>query len=453
MSTPTKANLTEGSIPRHLMRMTIPMIWGILAIISFQLVDAYYIAQLGTAQLAAITYTFPITYGIFSIFIGFGIATSSVVSRMIGEKRTEDMKRVTSHSLLLVFITSLIIAVIGLPLMTPLFRAMGASPAEIAMIGDFMIPYFIGTFFVSMPVVGNAALRASGDAVRPAIIMTIAALTNAAINPVLIFGLFGFPRMELLGAAIGTIFANILAMSAGLYLMHKRGMIDFAHIKDLRFFKDSAKRLLVIALPAGITSMLPSLLNSTITHYLSKIESSAVAAFGIASRVEAFTLVILMALSIGMAPIIGQNWGAGRTDRVRETVRTALLFCVAWSVFAAAILVVFARPLADVFSSDKAVQDILILYFLIITPTYFLGNLSNGWGSTFNAIGKPKLSASLLFIKTILMGIPAVSVGYYMNGANGIFCGIAMVNIIAGLSFHFWAWRNLGTKWVPAPKQ
>jgi len=113
MSTAAPHDLTTGSIPRHLVRMTIPMIWGIMALISFQLVDAYYISRLGTLQLASISYTFPVTYGIFSIFIGFGVATSSVISRMIGAKNTEDMKRVASHSLLIVLIVSSIIGLLG----------------------------------------------------------------------------------------------------------------------------------------------------------------------------------------------------------------------------------------------------------------------------------------------------------------------------------------------------
>jgi Na+-driven multidrug efflux pump len=137
-------------------------------------------------------HTFPVTYGIFSVFIGFGVATSSVISRMIGEKNTEDMKRVASHGLLLVLIVSTIIGLLGVILIEPLFTLIGANETELAMIKSFMVPYLLGTFFVSMPIVGNAALRATGDAVTPALIMTIAAVINAAINPLLIFGLWDF---------------------------------------------------------------------------------------------------------------------------------------------------------------------------------------------------------------------------------------------------------------------
>lgn len=449
MSTATKYDLTEGSIPRHLVRMTIPMIWGILALISFQLVDAYYISRLGTLQLASISYTFPITYGIFSIFIGFGVATSSVISRMIGERRTEDMKRVATHSLLIVLITSLIIATIGIILIEPIFNAIGVSADELPLIKSFMIPYLIGTFFISMPIVGNATLRASGDATTPAIIMTLAAIINAAINPVLIFGLLGFPRMELMGAAIGTIIANIIAVIACLTLMRKRNEIDFAYLIDLSQFKDSVKRILMVALPVGITGLLPSILGSFINHILSQSGSAAVAAYGAAGRMEAFLMVILMALSIGMGPIIGQNWGARNIERVKETVKYAISFSVIWSVTTALLISFFAHPIARIFSNDGQVQEYLSLYLVIVPMSYFVANISHGWGSTFNAIGKPQISASLILIKMVILSIPAVYIGYHLSGVTGVFGALALVNFLTGTIYHFWAWNNLGRRWIP----
>ncbi len=443
-----KRDLTTGPIHIHLIKMTLPMIWGILAIVSFQLVDAYYISHLGTAAMAAFSYTFPVTYGLFSIFIGFGIAMSSVISRFIGAGQMEDVKRVTSHGILLVFIVSLLAAAIGIPMLEPLFRLMGASETEIGTIKEFMVIYFLGTFFVSMPVVGNASLRATGDAMLPALIMTIAAIINALINPVLIFGLFGFPRMEMFGAALGTVIANFGAMVAGLTLMYRKGLFDFSHLRNLLHFSDSAKRLLMIALPAGITSMFPAFLGSVITGLLSRTgenSQGAVAAFGAASRVEALTMVILMALSIGMAPIIGQNWGAKLFGRVQQTIRYAIFFCIGWSAFVAIILVVFAEPLALSFVQNDepdngvAFYNYLVFYFTLVPLSYIFANISHGWGSTFNAIGKPQFAAMLLFIKMILLMIPAAYIGAYWGGTQGVFIATAIINALSGIGIHLWS--------------
>lgn len=441
-----KGDLTTGSIRGHLIRLSVPMLWGIMAIISFQLVNTFYISMLGTEPLAAITYTFPVTFIIFAVFMGFGIGMSSVISRLIGEKKTDDIRRVTTHGLVMVVIASILVTLLGLVFMNPLFRAMGASDEMMGMIDDYMAIYYFGTTFICMPIVGNAALRASGDTKIPAMIMTSAALANALLDPILIFGLFGFPRLELQGAAISTVLSNACAMIAGLYVLKRKNMICLSYLKDVSLFGDSAKRLLFVAIPAGMTSALPAILNSVIISLLSQSGPAPVAAFGVATRIEAFVFVVMMALAVGMGPIIGQNWGAGRYDRVKETLRQALAFCVIWSVAVAIVLGLFASQLAHLFSEDSGVQDIMILYFLLVPFSYPFSNLASGWGSAFNAMGKPQYAAGIIFLKTIALMIPAAHLGYNLYGATGVFGAIAIVNVMTGAVFHVLGWISCSRK-------
>ncbi len=438
-----KNDLTHGSLRRHLLRLSLPMMWGIFALISFQLVNIFYISLLGTEQLAAISFTFPVTFTIFSVFLGFSIAVSSVVARLIGAGQREAVQRVTTHGLMLVLLASLLVAALGVAFMDPLFRMMGANDVMRAHIRDYMTLYFIGTFFICMPLVGNAALRADGDTFKPAMIMTIAAVANAIIDPILIFGLLGFPRLELQGAAISTVLANACACAAGLTLLYKRKIICTNFIRNLSEFSDSAKRLLVIALPAGITTALPSILNAVIVGLLATTSPAAVAAFGVATRVEAFCFIIMMGLASGMAPIVGQNFGAQKFDRVREVLRHAIQFSVIWSLCVTAGLMIFAKPLAELFSQDDQVRVFTILYFVTVPLSYVLANLVSGWTSAFNALGQPKTAASILFIKTILISIPAAYIGNYVAGAQGVFIAVMLVNTIFGLAAHIWSWKRV----------
>ena len=441
-----KGDLTTGSIRRHLVRLTLPMVTSLFALISFQLVNTFYISKLGTVELAAISFTFPVTYIIFSLFLGFGIATSSVVSRLLGERKPEDVRRIVTHSLLMVFSLSLLIALGGILFSHPIFQVMGADETLIDFIHDYMLIYFSGVFFICLPVVINSALRASGDAKTPAIIITSAALANAALDPVMIFGLFGFPRLELQGAAISTLVTNIIATLVGLYIMHKRDMISMRYLFDFSAFKNSMLRILTIAIPAGLTSGLPSIVNSVILSLLAKTGAAAVAAFGVASRVEAFCFIIMMALASGMAPIIGQNYGANRMDRVRETIKDAIIFCVLWSIFVAGLLGIFAHFFADIFSEDTNVQQYIVLYFFTVPFTYALSNIVNGWASAFNAMGKPQYSAGMLFLKLIVLLIPALYFGYALSGPIGVFAAIAAVNIATGILFHIFGWKYATTR-------
>ena len=436
----TRIDLKTGPVDGHLVRLTIPMIWGIAAIVSFQLVDTYYVSLLGTVPLAAMTFTFPVTFFIFCIIMGFGIATSSVVSRLIGEGGEEDVKRVTTHALALVFFVALAMAIIGYIFRDAIFTAMGADETMLPLIHDYMTIWFFGAPLMATPFVGNSAIRASGSTLSPAIIMVSAALLNAAIAPVLVFGLLGFPRLELQGAAIATVFSNLLAMIAGLYVLSaKKKMILPLSRLHLDQFGDSAKRLLFIAIPAGLTSAVGPIVNTVIIGLLAGYGTEAVAAFGVATRIEAFGMIVLMALAVGMAPIIGQNFGARNFPRVHETLRKAIGFSVLWCIGFAVILMIFAESIASTFSNDPIVIYYATLSFMIIAPSYLFHSLVNGWSSAFNAMGKPQMSVYMTVIKMIILMIPAVMIGAKTGGVAGIFVAIALVNIVTGVGFHVWS--------------
>ncbi len=436
-------DLKTGNIRNHLIRMTIPMIWGIAAIVSIQLVDTYYVSHLGTQQLAAMTFTFPVTFFLFTIIMGFGIAMSSVVARLIGENRGQDVRRVTTHGMMLVFGVALSLGILGAILCDSIFKAMGADDAMVGSIRDYMMIWFVGLPCLALPFVGNSAMRASGSARTPAMIMVGMAVLNAIITPLFIFGLFGLPRLELQGAAIGTVTSQFIAMLAALWILKSKNM--FLPLSNLQFtaFKDSAKRILFIAIPAGLTSAVGPFVNTIIVSHLAVFGPETVAAFGIATRVEAFGFVILMALAVGMGPIIGQNFGAGNFDRVRQTLREAIGFSVFWSIGTAVILVACAVPVASVFSDDSIVVYYTKMSFMIIAPSYLFQALVNGWSSAFNAMGKPQISVVMTVVKLIALMIPAVIVGAHFGGAMGIFAAISIVNVVTGFCFHWWSLRVL----------
>lgn len=438
---PRHGILTEGPIKTHLVRLSVPMTWGILVMVSFQLIDTFYISLLGTKELAAISFTFPVTMAIFSITMGFTIAMSSVLSRLIGAGNPDMTRRVTTHGLLLALIVSGIVGLLGYHFQDSVFILLGASEELRPLIHDYMTPWFAGMVFVSLPMVGNAAIRAAGDARVPAMIMTMAALLNIILAPLMIFGLAGFPRMEMEGAACATVFANMLAMFAGLYVIHfHKKMTDWRFLYRLKDFGDSVRRVLFIALPVGLTQAILPMLGAFIVSLLAAEGHAAVAAFGIVSRVEAFAFIILMGVAVGMGPIIGQNFGAGKFDRVRETITRAIRFSILWSILVALVLGLAGQWIAAMFSSEPDVIRYATWFFWIVPFSYVFSNLLRGWGSAFNAMGMPRQSFLMIVVGTLCM-VPAVYAGHEIGGVPGLFIAIAAVNVVTGILFHIWAWR------------
>jgi putative MATE family efflux protein len=421
------------------------MIWGIAAIISFQLVDTYYVSLLGTQYLAAMSYTFPITLFVFSIIMGFGIAMSSVLSRLIGEGKSEDVRRVTTHGLGLVCLTSLTLAFVGYTLRDHIFEWMGADADMRVLIHEYMTIWFFGVPFLALPFSGNSAIRAAGSATIPATIMVLSAVLNAALAPFFIFGWAGLPAMTLKGAAIATVFCQFLSAISVLYVLKFR-LHMLLPSSDLRLpqFGDSCKRLAFIAVAAGLTSAIVPLVNSFVVSVLSPFGKEAVAAFGISSRVEAFCFIILMAMAVGMGPVIGQNYGAGKFSRVRETLKNAIGFSVLWCLFISCVLVALARPMANIFSNDPIVVYYTAMAFAAMAPAYLFSSLISGWSSAFNAMGKPQISLVSTFFRMIVLMVPAVMMGAKLGGVFGVFMAIALTNIFCGIVIHMWARRIMG---------
>jgi putative MATE family efflux protein len=436
-----KGDLMTGPIGGHLTRLTVPMIWGLLAVISIQVVDIYFISMLGTDKLAAISFTFPVTMLISHLIFGVNIALSSVVSRMIGRQNIQEARRVIQHGVLLAFCVSGVVAIACYVFHDPLFRLLGADGQTLSVIREYMPLWLLGSTLMAVTVNGNSALRASGDTVTPAMIMSFMAVINIALNPVLIFGLLGAPAMGVKGAAAATLFAEIITMFIGLYFLILRKKLMSVESLHLDALGDSMRRLAVIAIPAGITNIITPAASAFIVALLAAYGPEAVAAYGVATRIEAFALLLIIALALGMAPLVGQNWGAEKFQRVHQTIRLSIRVNFVWSFLVALVLGLFARPIAAAFSSDPTVIYFSVLFFRIVPFSYAFSNLVFGWGSAFNAMGMPKRAFFMVIVKSLILAVPAVYIGGLLYGVHGIFWAIALVNLGAGIAFHVVSWQ------------
>ena len=232
MAKPNNASLISGSINPILVKLTIPMLFGILGMVVFNLIDTIYVGRLGTAELAALSFTFPVVMVVTSIGLGIGVGASSLISFAIGEGNHLKVQRITSDSLVLALGLVIIFIAIGYFTIDPLFTALGATPEVLPLIRDYMEVWYLGVPFVVVPMVGNNALRATGDMKTPASIMLSIVAVNIILDPLLIFGLGPFPELGLKGAAIATVFARALSLFIGLYVLHFRNKLCHNQIFD-----------------------------------------------------------------------------------------------------------------------------------------------------------------------------------------------------------------------------
>ena len=434
---PSSASLTEGPIGPTLLKLTVPMLFGIMGMVVFNLIDTIYIGRLGTAELAALSFTFPVVMVVTSIGLGIGVGASSLISFAIGEGDHSKVQRITSDSLVLSLLLVSVFITIGYFTIDPLFTALGATPEILALIHQYMDIWYLGVPFVLFPMVGNNALRAKGDMKTPATIMLIIVVVNIILDPLLIFGLGPFPELGLKGAAIATVFARAISLVIGLYVLHYRDNMLTFKSPGITKVLSSWKNLLAIALPAASGRMIVPIAIGIVTHLIASYGAAPVAAYGAASRAEFFMLAILMALSSVLNPFVGQNIGANKVERAKEALSKALRFALLWGIGSFLLMQLIARPVANLFSTEKDVIEHIVLYLHIVPLGYALRGVFDIVANVLYVLRKPLLSVGLILMQMIFLIVPLIYLGSYFFGIKGIFIGLVIANIISGIIGYF----------------
>ena len=440
--------LIEGNVGQQLIKLTIPMIWGVLAVTAFNIVDTYFVGQLGTKPLAAMSFTFPVVMTLGSLAMGLGIGASSVISRAIGEGDRDRVQRLTTDSLTLSLLVVAVFIFFGLITIDPLFTALGADGEVLPYIRSYMEIWYFGMIFLVIPMVGNSAIRASGNTLTPGIIMIVAAGVNIALDPLFIMGWAGFPRLELQGAAIATIISRAITLVASLLVLHYQEKMLCFNLPKFKVILASWQKILQIGLPAAATSIITPISIGLITSAIAYYGAEAVAAFGIASRIESLSLIVIIALSASLGPFVGQNWGAKKYHRVRQALNLSYLFCLAWGIMIAAILVGSASWLASLFNSEPEVIQIATRYLWLVPISYAAAGIIFVASSTFNALGKPIPSMIMTVSRMVILYIPLAYLGSKVFGINGIFAAASIANLAVGIGAYVWNRKTCSMKSV-----
>ena len=435
--------LVTGSVHRHLARMTLPMTGGMLAAIGFNAIDTLFVAQLGTEALAAISFTFPVVFIFIGLSIGLSAGSASALSRAIGQGDQAHVQRLATDALILSVAIVAVCVAIGIATTDPLFRALGATDETLPLIRQYMLIWYLGMPALVVPMVGNGLIRATGNAVVPGLIMVGGSLINVILDPLLIFGWFGFPRLEITGAALATVAARMVTLVAALWVLRRMGLIAFCW-PTLASMRRSWPAILAVGLPASATNIINPVAVALVTRILASFGPEAVAAFGVATRIEALALIVYFAMSSVIGPLVGQNWGAGRLDRVRDAFWGAFFFCGASALALAAGLWLVAPTVTGWFSTESQVQATATAYLLLVPISYGGAAVVIVGAAGFNGIGRPL--PSMLFAITRMVGL-YVPLAFLLAGpfhTTGIFMAAASANLLTGALVLGYVYRLCG---------
>lgn len=433
----TSEDILHGPIRETLVRMTGPMIIGIFAMMLFGAVDTFFISLMGTDELAAISFTFPVTFTIMNLSIGMGIATSVTLAQIIGRGEKQTAQRVCTDALWFSTVLVVLVALLGLVTIDPLFRALGATDNTLPFIREYMVIWYLAVGLLVIPMTGNAAIRATGDTKWPSILMMASGLVNAILDPFLIFGIGPFPEMGVTGAALATAISWAIGFIVALWLLGVRENLLTIALPTLAEVKSTWGQLLRIGSPISLANMLTPITILFLTALVARFGEAAVAGYGAGGRLEAFAMVVAFAMTSTLSPFMAQNIGAGNVGRAREALNMSLKFIFVFQLVAYMLLAIAAPWITSVFSKDPAVLLVANQYLWIMPAGACFYALVIVMATAFNAAKESNKTLLSSLVRLFVFILPCAFLGGYLMDIPGLFLGSVVGNLMAAL-FAFW---------------
>ena len=446
-------DLLNGPIGPTIKNMTMPVVVGMLLLMTFGLVDTFFISLLGTEQLAAVSFTFPVTFTIISLNVGLGVGTSATVAKLLGAKQGDNAQIVGSGAITLAVLVGIIVTIVGWMSIEPIFKMLGANDEHIIYITEYMHVWYIASVFLAIPMVGNSVLRANGDTKTPSTIMAYGGLINAVLDPILIFGFGPIPALGIQGAAIATMVAWAVGSFHVIYLLAVKRNLMLPRPLKISELNVACKDILKIGIPAAGSNMLTPVANGVLTAIVAGYGTAAVATWGVGSRLEAIAAIVTLSLSMTLPPFISQNFGAQKMHRVKEAYLTTMKFIMVWQLLVFFVMWAASPLIAMAFAKDPEVERLIILFLSIVPLGYGLQGIVILTNSSFNAMHKPMAALVMSIVRLFVFLIPVSYLGSVVYDLTGIFWGGVVAYLGAATVSFIWFNRLLESEISQAKQQ
>ncbi|MCL4066673.1 MATE family efflux transporter [Pseudomonas sp. GX19020] len=423
-----EAKFVQGNLFRHIVVMSLTSSIGLMAVFVVDLINMAYISWLGRSELAAaVGYAGAVLFFTTSFGIGLSIAVSALVSRAIGQRDLRLAREKATTGMLLGLLFGVPFAGLVWLLLSPMVRLLGAEGETHDLAVHYLQIVTLGQPMLMLGMIGSAVLRAHGDA-RAAMMATVwGAVVTAALDPVLIFG-FG---LDLTGAALaGLVSRAVILFMAVRPIVTRYGGFDRPSLRQV--WHDMAP-VWAIGIPAILTQVATPVGQAFVTRTASGFGEAAVAGMAIAGRLTPVAFGVIFALAGAIGPIIGQNIGAGRMDRVRQAFRDAVIFTGLVILVVSGLLFLLRAPIADLFNAQGLTREIVYLFCGPLALMWFFNGLIFAGNAVCNNLGRPFWSTVVNWGRHTLGTIPFAIWFGQIWGAQGVLIGQAVGGVAFGL--------------------
>lgn len=416
--------------------MSVPIALGMLSTFLFQVVDTYFVGQLGGDALTALSFASTLYFLLVGLFIGLAVGVSILIGRAAGAGEGKQVKQITFIALGVSLLFTEVLAILGISSLSALFSVMGAEANVLPLIQNYLRPLLYGMPLLTLGLIAGGILRATGRVLQPELLMVLAGVINLVLDYGLIFGKWGFPSLGIKGAALATVFSWMVVFLGMMGLLLKEGLL---HIRFPPWpqWRKIIGQIASLSIPTVVSQMIGPLTLIYLTFLLARESAEAVAAFGVAGRIETLLMIGILGVSTALTPFIAQNVGARRRERVEQAIVFGGKASTYLGIAVAAILFVTIRPMATLFSENPTIVKQTSQYFYIVSLSYCLYGLYLVTAAIFNGLALTMEALRISFAKSFFFTIPLTWIASYW-GVVGIFAGVSFSNLLAGV---FAAWR------------
>ncbi|MDD3926352.1 MAG: MATE family efflux transporter [bacterium] len=434
-------DLTTGSIPRHLIAFTLPMLAGSALQTAYSFINAIWVGQyLGKADLAAITVSFPVIFVLMSLAGGLTLATNILMSQYCGAKNDLQMRKVVQSSIPLIGSMSLLLLIVGEIFAPHILQAMDTPPEVLLLAVPYLrifliaLPFAFGVFLVS------SMLRGIGDSTTPLYFQTVSVVLAAALDPLLMFGWLGFPRLGLNGTAWASVITQIGTVVAIYVYLHRKRSPVSPDWRRLNMDRETTLHTFKIGIPSALQQSLVSVSMVFIISMVNRFGANATAAFGAASRIDQLVILPAQTLSMAISTLSGQNIGAGKLPRVSQVFRWGVLISIGLTLVPSVLALTTPHWLLRIFTSDAAVIETGANYLRTVGITYVFLAIAFAVNGVINGSGQTFMTTLFSLISLWLFRIPlAQFLSVRLHSVQGVWYAMALsfaVSMLASIIYY-----------------
>ncbi len=436
MSQPAQEN-KMGVMPENklLLNMALPMIVSMLIQACYNVVDSYFVSKLSEDALNAVSLAFPVQNLMIAVAVGTGVGINALLSRSLGQKDFERANRTAMNGLLLEIISGLVFTLLGLTCARLFYTIQTDIPGIISYGTDYLAIVAGCSMGIFLSVACERLVQATGRTVYAMVIQGVGSVINLILDPILIFGLFGFPRLEVAGAAVATVAGQIVGGLVGLYLSLTHNPEIQMSAAGLRPSKEIVGGIYSVGLPSIIMQSIGSVMVFGMNQILIAFTSTATAVFGIYFKLQSFIFMPVFGLNNGMVPIVAYNYGARKPERIVKTVKLAVACAVGIMAVGFALFQLFPNVFLSLFTAEgEDPADLLAIgvpALRIISFHFLVAGISVVSMSVFQALGHGVLSLMVSVVRQLIVLLPTAFLLSRLDGLHAVWWAFPFAELFA----------------------